>query len=294
MMTIPLSLGGVNFHHRTLQAAGLRFHIVEGGFGTPLVLLAGFPQSWYAWRRTMPLLAQGHRVIAVDLPGQGDSENPIDGFDTHTTGERLNRLLAALHVPRYHLIAHDIGAWVAYPYAARFTKEVISLTLLDANIPGLTLKPTIDVSADSWKAWHFLFHMVLDLPEALIAGRERTYIDWFFRQKTYNPQATFSELDLDEYERVLKIPGNLRAALSYYRAVLQDIEQNKRLTGHKLTVPILALGGAEGMSPHLYDAMKPHGEIVEGGAVGECGHYMPEEHPLTISSQILDFVRRHG
>ena len=291
-MTAPVTmttLGGLPFEHRMVAAAGLRFHLVEGGVGDPVVLIAGFPQSWYAWRRVMPLLARHHRVIAIDLPGQGDSDKPVDGYDTRTTGERIHALLKVLGHDRYFIGAHDIGAWVAYPYAARHGDEVRRLVLLDANIPGVTLRPTVDVGPDNWKNWHFFFHPVPDLPEALLAGRERLYIEWFFHRKTANPAATFSVADIDEYERVYRMTGNLRGALAYYRAVFEDIRQNQELADVRLRTPILALGGDVGMSPNIFEAMKPLGENVQGGVVANCGHYMPEEQPEVIAERMLAF-----
>ena len=291
-MTAPVTmttLGGLPFEHRMVAAAGLRFHLVEGGVGDPVVLIAGFPQSWYAWRRVMPLLARHHRVIAIDLPGQGDSDKPVDGYDTRTTGERIHALLKVLGHDRYFIGAHDIGAWVAYPYAARHGDEVRRLVLLDANIPGVTLRPTVDVGPDNWKNWHFFFHPVPDLPEALLTGRERLYIEWFFHRKTANPAATFSVADIDEYERVYRMTGNLRGALAYYRAVFEDIRQNQELADVRLRTPILALGGDVGMSPNIFEAMKPLGENVQGGVVANCGHYMPEEQPEVIAERMLAF-----
>lgn len=282
-------LGGRLFHHRMVPAAGMRFHIVEGGQGEPLILLAGFPQSWYAWRRVMPLLSDRFRVIAVDLPGQGDSDKPVGGYDTRTTGERLRALIHALGHRRYLIGAHDIGAWVAYPYAAAYPDEVRRLVMLDANVPGVTLKPTIEVGPDNWKSWHFLFHPVPDLPEALLQGRERIYIEWFFHRKTANSAATFTQADIDEYERVYAVPGNLRGALGYYRAVFEDIEQNKSLASHKLKTPILALGGDVGMAPKLFEAMKPLGEDVSGGVIENCGHYIPEEQPDQLAKLMATF-----
>lgn len=284
-----IELGGRPFHHRMVHAAGMRFHVVEGGQGEPLVLLAGFPQSWYAWRRVMPLLSDRFRVIAVDLPGQGDSDKPVNGYDTRTTGERLRALVHALGHERYLIGAHDIGAWVAYPYVAAYPNEVRRLVMLDANVPGVTLKPTIEVGPDNWKSWHFFFHPVPDLPEALLQGRERIYIEWFFHRKTANPAATFTQADIDEYERVYAAPGNLRGALAYYRAVFEDIEQNRPLTGHKVRTPILAFGGDVGMAPKLFEAMKPLGESVSGGTIENCGHYIPEEKPDLLAEMMASF-----
>lgn len=291
-MTFPgntTTLGGLPFEHRMVTAADLRFHLVEGGTGDPVVLIAGFPQSWYAWRRVMPLLARYHKVIAIDLPGQGDSDKPVDGYDTRATGERIHALLKVLGHDRYFIGAHDIGAWVAYPYAARHPDEVRRLVLLDANIPGVTLKPTVDVGPDNWKSWHFFFHPVPDLPEALLTGRERIYIEWFFHRKTANPAATFSVEDVDEYERVYRMTGNLRGALAYYRAVFEDIRQNRELAHVRLKTPILALGGDVGMSPGIYEAMRPLGENVQGGVIADCGHYMPEEQPEIIAERMRAF-----
>ncbi len=272
-----------------VDAGDVRLHTVSGGKGFPVLLMAGFPQSWYAWRRIMPILADHFYVVAIDLPGQGDSDKPVDGYDTQTAGDRIHALVKELGFERYHIGAHDIGSWVAYPFVARFADEVGRLVLLDANIPGVTLKPTVEVGPNIWKSWHFFFHQVPDVPEFLITGRERSYIEWFFQRKTFNPAGTFSTADIDEYERVYKQPGNLRGALAYYRAVLDDAEQNTSLAAKKIETPILALGGDFGMSPDIYDAIKPLATHVEGGVIQNCGHYMPEEQPDEIAAKMIKF-----
>ncbi|MGE6778730.1 alpha/beta fold hydrolase [Vreelandella titanicae] len=284
-----IELGGKRFKHAMVDAGDVRLHTVSGGKGFPVLLMAGFPQSWYAWRRIMPILADHFYVVAIDLPGQGDSDKPVDGYDTQTAGDRIHALVKELGFERYHIGAHDIGSWVAYPFVARFADEVGRLVLLDANIPGVTLKPTVEVGPNIWKSWHFFFHQVPDVPEFLITGRERSYIEWFFQRKTFNPAGTFSTADIDEYERVYKQPGNLRGALAYYRAVLDDAEQNTSLAAKKIETPILALGGDFGMSPDIYDAIKPLATHVEGGVIQNCGHYMPEEQPDEIAAKMIKF-----
>lgn len=286
-----IELGGKPFKHAMVDAGDVRLHTVSGGKGFPVLLMAGFPQSWYAWRRIMPILADHFHVVAIDLPGQGDSDKPVDGYDTQTAGDRVHALVKELGFERYHIGAHDIGSWVAYPFVARFADEVGRLVLLDANIPGVTLKPTVEVGPNIWKSWHFFFHQVPDVPEFLITGRERSYIEWFFQRKNFNLAGTFSTADIDEYERVYKQPGNLRGALAYYRAVLDDAEQNMSLAAKKIETPILALGGDFGMSPDIYDAIKPLATHVEGGVIQNCGHYMPEEQPEEIGARMVKFFR---
>ena len=236
------TVGALEFKHQTLKADGLRFHFVESGSGPLVILLAGFPQSWFAWRRVIPLLAVHHHVIAVDLPGQGDSEKPIDGYDTRTTSQRIHSLVNILSAERYFLVGHDIGAWVGYAYAAQYENELRGLALLDGNIPGVTLEPSVTLGAEDWRNWHFIFNRIADLPEALLAGRERILIEWFFSKKAANFSATFSCADINEYQRVYQTLGGLRGMLGYYRAVLENIDQNRKFAKRKLEVPILALG----------------------------------------------------
>jgi pimeloyl-ACP methyl ester carboxylesterase len=276
--------------HRMVSAGGIRFHIVEAGAGPTIVLIAGFPQSCFAWRRVMPLLAKKFKVIAVDLPGQGYSDKPTDGYDTLTTGRRVRSLMSALGETRYVLVGHDIGSWVGYPYAHQFPDDLRGLVLLDGNIPGVTLRPTITLGPDNWRNWHFLFNPIPDLPEALLQGRERILIEWFFQGKTANHLATFSKEDIDEYERVYAMPGGMRGMLGYYRAVLTDMEQNKELMPNKLKTPILALGGDVGSAPDLFESVQPLGHDVKGGVIKDSGHYIPEEQPGALASEIVKFV----
>ena len=107
------------FTHRWVDAGGVRLHAVEGGRpgGPAVVLLAGFPQTWWAWRKVMPALADRFHVIAIDLPGQGHSERPERGYDTHTVAAHVHAAVKALGVSTYWLVAHDIGAWVAFSLA---------------------------------------------------------------------------------------------------------------------------------------------------------------------------------
>lgn len=279
------------FEHRMVPIPGMRLHCVIGGTGSTIVLVAGFPQSCYAWRRVMPLLARQFRVITIDLPGQGDSDRPRDGFDTHTAASRINACLKVLDVGRHLYVGHDIGAWVGYPYAHAFEQELGGIVFIDANIPGITLQPTLRIAdPDYRRSWHFLFNMVEDLPEALLTGRERVLLEWFFHHKTGVSVATFSRADLDEYERVYRQPGGLRAMLGYYRAVLKDMEQNDQLFARKLRLPILALGADQGSAPGIYKSMSELGDDVRGGNIADCGHYIPEEQPEVLSAKLIEFA----
>jgi microsomal epoxide hydrolase len=281
------------FVHRFETVDGVRLHYVEGGKpdGDTIVLLAGFPESWYAWRKVMPLLAAHYRIVAPDLPGQGDSDCPINGYDTASLATAIHRLLGKLGVDRYYLAAHDIGAWVAYPYAAMFGDEVRRLILMDAGIPGVTLPDTLPHAPDrAWRTWHFSFHAVSDLPEMLIAGKERVYLDWFLRRKAANP-ACFSEADIDEYLRTFTRIGALRAGLAYYRAAEESARQNKLLLEKgTLKMPLLALSADHGSIPDMAAPLRAYADDVHGETIAQCGHFLPEEQPEAVAAAMRRFL----
>ncbi|MEX3965811.1 alpha/beta fold hydrolase [Paraburkholderia sp. EG286B] len=280
------------FTHRFETIEGTRLHYVIGGNqdGETIVLLAGYPESWFAWRKVMPLLAERYRVIAPDLPGQGDSDRPQGGYDTQSVATALHALLGKLGARRYHLAAHDVGAWVAYPYAALFGDEVSSLALLDAGIPGITLPEALPVAPErAWRTWHFAFHAVPDLPELLIAGKERVYLEWFLRRKTANPQ-TFTDADIDEYLRVFTKEGGLRAGLAYYRAADVSARQNRELGSRgKLRMPVLALSADQGSIADMAGPLHLYADEVQGATLAHCGHFLPEEQPAAVAEALLRF-----
>ena len=281
------------FEHRFETVGGVRLHYVTGGKpdGEVVVLLAGFPESWFAWRKLMPLLSPAYRIIAPDLPGQGDSDRPLGGYDTQTLATSVHGLLLRLSIGQYSLVAHDVGAWVAYPYAALFGNEVRRLVLMDAGIPGITLPDALPTAPDrAWRTWHFAFHSLPDLPEMLIAGREPAYLDWFLRRKTANPE-TFSDADIAEYLRTFVKDGGLRAGLAYYRAATLSAQQNRELSAKaKLQMPVLALGSDQGSIADMASPLKAFAENVHGAVIANCGHFLPEEQPAAVAEQLIAFL----
>lgn len=287
-----MQLGGKKFARHFVQSGEIRFHIVDGGVGPTVVLIAGFPQTAYAWRRVQPLLSDSYRTIAIDLPGQGYSDKPLNGYDTQTTAGRINDLLKSLGVQRHFYVGHDIGSWVAYPYAHQYAADLDGIVFIDANIPGITLKPEVSVTAPSnWRNWHFLFNAVDDLPEALISGKERVLIEWFFNKKTANAMAAFEPADIDEYVKSYASLGGLRGMLGYYRAVEEDMRQNQKLFANKIKTPVLALGGDVGSAPNIYESMKPLCENLSGGQIEASGHYIPEEQPEKLAAELERFFK---
>lgn len=298
-VNLPLSgnpLLSANFRHRRAPIDGVTLHYVECGHGRPLMLIPGWPQSWYAWRHVMPALAaMKRRVIAVDPRGLGDSDKPEAGYDLSTVARDLHRLTERLELVTegpLDVAAHDIGAWIAYAWAAEWPADIGRLALYDAALPGITppATPGFPTEAANRRTWHFGFNRLDGLPELLVEGRERPYLDWLFRSKLRDKSA-ITPADLDEYTRVFSAPGAARAGFAYYRALFNEggIAQNQTRARHKLNIPIMAWGASDGVGDVLLRSVVHVANNVTGGTIDMCGHYVPEEAPATVAQQLADF-----
>jgi pimeloyl-ACP methyl ester carboxylesterase len=164
------------FSHQYTQVDEVRLHHVDGGpqDGAVVVLLHGWPQTWYAWRKVMPALAEaGYRVIAVEYRGAGDSSRPAGGYDKATLAADVHQLLIQLGIVKAHLVGRDIGLMVAYALAAQWTVSIASLTMLDVPIPGTSAWS--EAKRDP-QTWHFGLHRQRDVAEMLVAGREYDFL----------------------------------------------------------------------------------------------------------------------
>ncbi|MFF4927712.1 alpha/beta fold hydrolase [Streptomyces griseofuscus] len=281
------------FAHRWVEGDGVRLHVVEGdrSVGPTVVLLAGFPQTWWAWRTVMPALAERFHVIAVDLPGQGHSERPHGSYDTHTVAAHVQAALRALDVPTYWLVAHDVGAWVAFSLALKYEEHLHGVALLDAGIPGITLPESVPLDPErAWKTWHFAFHLVPELPETLLTGRERDYVDWFLRAKTLSPD-TFDGAEVDQYAAAIAAEGGLRASLAYYRDAPRSARENRdALERGRLTVPVLGISSSHGSIPDMAASLGPWAENTTGVVIPGAGHFIPDEQPGAVVQALTAFL----
>ncbi|MGB8961691.1 MAG: alpha/beta hydrolase [Pseudonocardiaceae bacterium] len=133
-------LGG--FSHHSVEVNRVRLHYVIGGQGPAVVLLHGFPETWWTWRQVMPLLAQTHTVIAPDLRGIGCSSLASAGYDAQTLAQDVHELVASLGLPRVALVGHDLGGWAAYAYARQYRDQVSHLVLVRRGASRLWTRAT--------------------------------------------------------------------------------------------------------------------------------------------------------
>ncbi len=285
-----VTLDGKPFAHQTADVNGVQLHYVQGGSGTPIVLLHGYPETWYAWRKVMPALSARYTVIAPDMRGLGESSRPTQGYDKKTVAEDIHQLVEKLGFQQIALVSADMGGPVAYAYAAMYPEEVSHFVLLESGIPGFGLERLMDVTHGG--SWHFGFFMARNFPEMLTAGREREFLTAFAYQGSTYIKDAIAEADMDEYLRHYASPGGMTAGFEYYRAFPQDAQDNQELGKKKLRMPVLALDAEHGYGGNIA-TMETVATNVQGAVVPNSGHWVAEEQPQYLVNQIIEFLNEN-
>lgn len=277
---------GVTHHYADLSE--VRMHYVTAGAGEPVVLLHGWPQTWYEWRGIIDRLAPHYRLIAPDLRGLGDTSRPADGYDKKTIAADVWELVdRELKLDHFYLVGHDWGGPTAYALASLHSDAVKKLVIIDVTIPG---DGGPDISQGG-KRWHHAFNRTPALPEALVTGREEVYLGWFYRTFAHRAEV-MTDAVIEEFLRCYRDPESLAAGFRYYRAVPQDVADNAAMIARfKLPMPVLALGGAEswGRRMEVLESLQRVALDVRGGMIENCGHFVPEEQPDELAQQLMDF-----
>lgn len=263
---------------------GIRLHYVCSGSGPLVLLLHGWPQTWFAWRDIIPRLASRYRVVAPDLRGCGRSERTAAGYDKRTIAEDLRSLIAHFGSAQAAVIGHDMGGKAAYVLAQLYPDTLSKLVLVDCLLPG-----TENMDALHGGAWHYGFHMAAGFPEMLTAGRERAYINAQIKAWSHNKEA-ISGAAIDEYARQYAVPGGMTAGFNYYRALREDAVLAAELGKQALKMPVMAITGRHGVGDKLARSLAEKSTQLTNVIVEESGHFVPEEAPDVFVSEVERFL----
>jgi pimeloyl-ACP methyl ester carboxylesterase len=275
--------------HHTADVNGTRLHYVSAGdHGSPILLVHGFPESWWAFRQVLPRLAATHRVIAVDLRGFGDSSHAPGDYGSPAAAEDLHQLIRHLGLGPVHLTGQDISGATVFRLAATHPGDVLSLTAIEMGLAGFGLEALADVTHGG--AWHIGVLAAPGIPELLLTGHEHEFLSQYaFPSMTAGP-GSVTESDLAEFTRAYAQPGGFRGAAGLYRSMLTEgAELRKLAESAPLTVPVLALGAGGGPFTRATGAPVIAGEVPSVQLDG-VGHYAALEAPDQVADALLTFT----
>jgi haloacetate dehalogenase len=274
----------------TVRANGIRMNVWTGGEGPTLVLLHGYPQTGQMWHKVSPTLMKRFNLIIPDLRGYGDSEKARSGFDKKTMAKDIACLASELGHETFFLMGHDRGARVAHRLALDFPEKVEKLIVLDIVPTHTIFSRTGRELAAAY--WHWFYFQAPDLPEIMIRNSAEPFLQTMFRSLSWRPDA-IDDLLFAEYLRAFTSPGTIRCGLEDYRAAATiDYEDDERDLGTKLSCPVYTIWGQFGKMESLFDVVDTWKEKADNviGKSLPCGHFIPEEAPDELLSEIVPFL----
>jgi pimeloyl-ACP methyl ester carboxylesterase len=272
--------------HRTVHANGVDLHVAEAGDGPPLLLVHGWPQHWWIWRKVIPRLAERYRVLAVDLRGHGWSDAPSGDYAKATFAADLLAFLDAEGIERTRILSHDWGGYASFLLALDHPERVERMVVLDVPPPVrprphplLALLPVA-----------LLYQLPIVTVGPRLFERGTRFVRTLIRVGS-GPDARWTDAELDIYAKHLQEPARARASAAIYRT-FQRRELFSRRSIDELQVPALLLMGATGL---FYRILRPRsGGTLTVEAIARGGHFLAEEKPDEVLARALPFLEGTG
>jgi pimeloyl-ACP methyl ester carboxylesterase len=279
------------FTSRYVDSGDVRLHAVIGGEGPPLLLIHGWPQTWYAWRMVMPTLARDFEVVAVDQRGIGLSDKPHEGYDSGTLGDDLVALMEALGHRRFALYGTDTGMVIAYALAADHPDRVERLVVSEAPLPGISPSPPLFLPPQlNARLWHLAFNQLpAEVNEALVSGSEEIFYGSELAASAGSKKLP-DEAVKYYIDALASDPDALRGSFELYRAIPATAAQNQERKNRRLPMPVLAIGGAESGMEGVEATMKLVADDVQGVVLAGAAHWVAEQAPEELLAALIDFL----
>lgn len=278
--------------HRFIDLPGLRMHVAEAGSGDPVLLLHGFPQHWWEWRKVIPHLAEHYRVICPDLRGSGWTEAPSKGYTREQLLADVVALLDSLQLDQVRVLAHDWGSLVAFQLCLKHPGRVQQH--LSMGIPHPYVRFHARLLRGMHHAWYQLALITPIVgPRALSSGRQR-FPRYLLNH--FTSPGTWSGDDIEIFLTPLRDPARARAGQALYRGFITR-EAYRILAGkyrNTLATPTLVLIGADDpvVRPEFLGNFEQYAQALEVEVVDGASHFIVDEKPDVVTGRALEFFAR--
>jgi len=279
-------LPGFTNHYQELN--GITLHYVEGGEGSALILLAGWPQTWWSFHKVMRILAKYHKVIVLDFRGMGSSSKPTGGYSKKTMAGDIASLIKKMGIEKVSIAGHDIGANIAISFAGQFSEYVDKLIVLDTPHPEESLYklPMLPIGMPV-HPWWVAFNQVKELPELLLEGRFHIIQNWLF-DKMLVDNESINDFDRKVYAKAYETKDAIRSSNGWYQAFPEDIQDIKNMK--MIEAPTLGIGSSAGLAM-LKTSLPGYIKNLQLREIKDSGHFIQEEQPDEVATAILEFLR---
>jgi len=266
----------------------LALHVYEAGSGPPVLLLHGWPEVAWSWRKLFPLLADDYRLIAPDLRGFGWSEAPGQGYDGITFGLDAIALLDALEIDKAYVIGHDWGGFAAFVLGITHPQRVERMVILNTLPPWVERSPRLLL-----EAWRTTYAFVMAGFGERLMSRRPDVVARMLRADRVSEDA-ITNADAEGYGRFYQRPESAYATQQLYRSYVKSIREvgfKARFADLRLTVPTRFIFGKQdkAISYRMLDGVERHCDDLTVELVPDSGHFIAEEKPELVAERTRAF-----
>ncbi|KAI8820193.1 Alpha/Beta hydrolase protein [Fimicolochytrium jonesii] len=279
--------------HELATVNNVTLHYVTKGTGPLLLFLHGFPECWYMWTPLLSHFTATHTCVALDMRGYGLSDKPAGISPYHITElvTDVRELVKHLGHDKFHLVAHDWGGAIAWEYAHIHPDTLSSLTIL--NAPHFRTFNANMTPHQLWMSWYMFLHQIPAIPEWLYT---RDGGDRFFDGAFEGVQTERVGENKVVYRAALMVPGAMRAAVTYYRAIYAARGRDLKWR-EVVEVPTLVVWGekdpALDMEVNLA-GLQNRFPNIEVASIPGCGHFVVDEQPEIVTALLDEHLKKNG
>ena len=283
----------MELEHSTIETNGVKLHIVQAGpqSGVPVILLHGFPEFWYGWRKQIPALAaEGCRVIIPDQRGYNLSDKPkgVKSYDVFTLVEDIVGLIDALGYEKVNLVGHDWGGIVGWTLAYKYPERLNKLCIMNVPHPNVMWRFLTRDLEQIRRSWYVLLFQLPWIPEA---GMKRD--NWRGAERALRGSGkihTFTNEDIEKYKEAWSQPDAMTSMINWYRA---SVRNPSWISGEmRIKVPTLMMWGMKDFA-QTHRMARPSMDYVDEGNLilfPEATHWVQHDAAEEVNHYLIDFI----